>query len=534
MTQLRSREKDLHAASRSPLRANPWLIAITVTLATFMEILDTSAANVALPHIAGGLSASVDESSWVLTSYLAANAIVLPMTGWLTTLFGRKNFYITCVALFTGSSFLCGIAPTLPTLIVFRCFQGASGGALQPISQAILMETFSAERQGTAMSIYGMAAVLAPTLGPTLGGWITDNASWRWIFFINLPIGLLSIMLTSLLVHDPPYLVRRKLGEQRIDFVGFGLLATGLASLQIFLDKGQEDDWFGSHFILTFFCLAILGLIGGAVWEWFFSQPIVNVRLLRDQNLLLGTALMFLLGFILYASTYVVPLFLQSRLGYTAFSAGMALAPGGLLAATLAMPLAGRLIGRVGSRALLILGFCVGGYGLYRLSGITLEVSFGMIVALWIVSRFGFGIVFVPLNIAAFATTEKADVGQASGLVNLARNVGAGVGISALSTLIARRSQLHQTNLAANLAIGEGGMRDHYAALCRHLSEAGSSIPDAAVRASAMLYRELDAQSQMLSFADAFWVLSIISVLSLPVLMLLKSVKTKAKGRPAR
>ena len=322
---------------------------MTVMLATFMEVLDTSVANVALPHIAGGLAVDVQESTWVLTSYLVSNAIVLPLTGWLASLFGRKNVFLTCVGLFVLSSFLCGIAPSLELLIIFRIFQGIGGGALQPISQAILLESFPPQKRGMAMGVFGMGVVVAPIVGPTLGGWLSDNFSWRWIFFINIPIGLLSIFLTSLLIHDPPYLVRRRLGEVKIDYIGLGLISLGLGCLQIMLDKGQTEDWFSSRLIVATGAIAFVSLAVLIVWELVYSSPIVDLRLLKDRNFATGVLAMFVLGFVLYGSILLLPVFLQQLLGYTATLAGMVLSPGGVLTLFM-MPLVGMLVARVQAR----------------------------------------------------------------------------------------------------------------------------------------------------------------------------------------
>src|SRR3979411_2398849 len=311
---------------RSPV--NPWIIAVAVTLATFMEVLDTSIANVALPHIAGSLSAGTDESTWVLTSYLVSNAIVLPLSGWLSSIVGRKRFYMSCVALFTISSFLCGLAPNLPMLIVFRILQGAGGGGLQPSEQAILADTFSPAKRGMAFAVYGIAVVMAPAIGPTLGGWITDNFTWRWIFFINIPVGIVSLLLTSRLIQDPPYLRRRKLSETKIDYVGLGFVALGLGALQIVLDKGQRDDWFESHFILILSMVATASLIFVVFWEWRHKDPIIDLHLFRDRTFGVSNLLMFMLGFALLGSTLLLPLFMQTMLGYTAEQAGLALMPG--------------------------------------------------------------------------------------------------------------------------------------------------------------------------------------------------------------
>src|SRR5579883_2566663 len=356
----------LHTAM--PRKAvNPWIIAMTVMLATFMEVLDTSVANVALPHIAGNLSAGLDESTWVLTSYLVSNAIILPMGGWFSMIFGRKRFYMLCVGLFTVASLLCGVAPTLGALIVFRVLQGLGGGALQPMSQAILVESFPREKHGMAMAVYGMGVVLAPIVGPTLGGWLTDNYSWRWIFFINLPVGLLSLVLTAWLVHDPPYLVRKAFAGIKIDYAGFGLLALGLGALEVVLDEGQREDWFSSHFIVTFAIICVVSLIAVVFWELRHPHPVIDFRILKERNYMLSTVAMLILGFVLYGSTALLPLFLQNMLGYTALLSGLVLSPGGI-AVIVCMPLVGILLKRYQPRWLVIFGVVACSAGLFMMS----------------------------------------------------------------------------------------------------------------------------------------------------------------------
>ncbi len=344
---------------------NPWVIAVTVTLATFMEVLDGSIANVALPHIAGNLSASADESTWVLTSYLVSNAIILPLSGWLSSLIGRKRFYMSCVVIFTISSFLCGFAPSLGMLVFFRILQGIGGGGLQPSEQAILNDTFPLAKRGMAFAVYGIAVVVAPTIGPWLGGFITDNYSWRWIFYINVPVGVLSIVLTYLLVSDPPYMKRIDLKQGfRVDYIGLGLLTLGLGSLQIILDKGQRDDWFGSGFIRTFFVLAVVGLVAAIVWELKAKDPVVDVSMLKNRNFAIATIAMFFLGFVLYASTVLIPQMLQELMGYTAELAGLALSPGGALI-MVCMPIVGFLVSRVDTRYLITFGCTISAASLF-------------------------------------------------------------------------------------------------------------------------------------------------------------------------
>jgi len=377
---------------------NPWIVAMTVTLATFAEVLDSSIANVALPHIAGSLGASYDEATWVLTSYLVSSAIVLPISGWLSTRIGRKRFYMLCVALFTSCSLLCGLATTLPMLVIARVLQGAGGGGLQPSEQAILADTFPPERRGMAFAMYGMAVVVAPAIGPTLGGWITDNYNWHWIFFINIPVGLLSLFLTNRLVEDPPWLADRKKAAVTIDYIGLALIVIGVASFQFVLDTGQENDWLASRMIITFTCIGIPTLIGFFLWEWFHDDPIVDVRLLRNRNF--GTAVFFsfVLGIVLFGSTVLIPEFLQSSLGYTAERAGWALSPGGLVL-MLMMPVAGILTSkRIDPRLLVAIGFLGTSLSLHLMTVIYLQIDFRSIVLLRMFQVLFMPLIFVPIS----------------------------------------------------------------------------------------------------------------------------------------
>src|SRR6516162_4417774 len=398
---------------------NPWVIALTVTLATFMEVLDTSIANVALPHIAGNLSAGEDQSTWVLTSYLVSNAIVLPLSGWFSGLLGRKRFYMLCVALFTASSFLCGLAPSLGVLVLCRILQGAGGGGLQPSEQAILNDTFPLEKRGMAFAVYGIAVVVAPTIGPWLGGWITDNFSWRWIFYINVPVGILSLLLTSLLVSDPPYMKRLKPKDGfRIDYVGIGLISLGLGSMQIILDKGQREDWFSSGFIQVFAVLMLVGIVAGILWELAQEHPVVDLRMLKDRNFAIATSAMFFLGFVLYASTVLIPQFLQQMMGYTAELAGLALSPGGAVI-MLMMPVVGLLVSRVDTKYLIAFGCTVSALALFVMSGWNLGIDFGQAVRARMLQSFGLAFLFIPINVSAFAFLPKEKTNMGTGIINL-------------------------------------------------------------------------------------------------------------------
>ena len=504
---------------------NPWVIAITVMLATFMEVLDTSVANVSLPHIAGNLSATTDEATWVLTAYLVANAIVLPLSGWLSSLFGRKRFYMTCVLLFTVSSALCGLAPSLNALILFRVIQGLGGGALQPISQAILRETFPREKQGMAMAVYGMGVVFAPVLGPTLGGWITDNFTWRWIFLINIPVGILSLLLTSVLIFDPPYLVRRSLGDGlRIDYIGLGLLATGLGALEITLDEGQRNDWFGSHLIVAAAIIAVVALVCVVFWELRQKDPVINLHLLKDRNFAISTVAMFALGFVLYGSTMALPLFLQTMLGYSALQSGLALSPGGLVIMFL-MPAVGFLLSKYQARWLIIFGLFVSAFGLYQMTRFDLQVDFRHAVVARIIQSAGLAFLFVPINTMAFYYVSKQSVSYATGLINLARNIGGSSGIAMATTVIARRQQYHQQVLVAHASPLELPYQTMLQSLQQMFVAKGADVVQAADRAQKLVYSMIQRQAMMLSFIDTFWMLAVAFLLIIPLMFLVKKTR---------
>jgi DHA2 family multidrug resistance protein len=497
---------------------------MTVMLATFMEVLDTSVANVALPHIAGSLSATPEEATWVLTSYLVANAIILPMGAWFSMLLGRKRFYMICVGVFTVSSFLCGLAPTLGLLILFRVLQGLGGGALQPVSQAILVESFPREKQGMAMAVYGMGVVVAPVIGPTLGGWITDNFSWGWIFFINLPVGILSLILTSSLVHDPPYLIRKSLGKDfRIDYMGFGLLALGLGSLEVVLDEGQRNDWLSSNYIVTFAIITAVCLVGVVVWELRQKQPVIDFHVLKERNFALATLSMLVLGFVLYGSTALLPLFLQTLLGYTAMLSGMVLSPGGIVIC-IAMPAVGMLLRRYQARWLVIFGVAVSAAGLMAMSRFTLQLDYATAVRSRIVQSFGLAFLFVPISTVAFMRIPRERMNYATGLYNLARNIGGSSGIAATTTMLARRAQYHQSVLVSHMTPYDPAYRDALAKASMALQAAGSSGADAAAQAQGMLYGNLLKQSGMLAFADAFWVMGSLFLVIIPLMFLIRKV----------
>jgi MFS transporter, DHA2 family, multidrug resistance protein len=512
---------------------NPWVIAVTVTLATFMEVLDTSIANVALPHIAGNLSAGADESTWVLTSYLVSNAIILPLSGWFSGLIGRKRFYMTCVALFTVSSFLCGLAPSLGVLVFFRILQGVGGGGLQPSEQAILNDTFSLEKRGMAFAVYGVAVVVAPTIGPWLGGWITDNFSWRWIFYINVPVGILSLLLTSFLVSDPPYMKRDKIKAGfRIDYIGIGLISLGLGSMQIILDKGQRDDWLSSDFIRVFFVLMLFGLIAGILWELREKEPVVDLRMLKDRNFAISTVAMFFLGFVLYSSTVLIPQFLQGLMGYTAELAGLALSPGGAVI-MLMMPVVGFLVSKVDTRYLITFGCLVSASALFVMAGWDLSIDYSHAVRARMLQSLGLAFLFIPINVSAFAYVPKQKTNMGTGIINLARNVGASVGIATVTTMLQRRQQFHQAHLTEHVNVYSAAFHNMVNGTHARLVAAGSSAAHATSQAYGMVYDTVQRQSAMLAFLDNFKMLGVVFLAVIPVLMLMRKPKAPAGGVPA-
>jgi len=511
---------------------NPWVIAITVTLATFMEVLDTSIANVSLPHIAGNLSVGQDQSTWVLTSYLVSNAIILPLSGWFSGLLGRKRFYMTCVALFTLSSFLCGLAPSLGVLVLFRILQGAGGGGLQPSEQAILNDTFPLEKRGMAFAVYGLAVVVAPTIGPWLGGWITDNFSWRWIFYINVPVGILSLLLTGLLVSDPPYMKKANLKAGfRIDYIGMGLISLGLGSMQVILDKGQREDWFASNFIRGFFALMLVGIIAGIVWEWREKEPVVDLRMLRDRNFAVATLAMFFLGFVLYATTVLIPQLLQQLMGYTSRLAGLALSPGGVVIMCM-MPIVGILVSKVDTRILIAFGCVVCSLALFVMAGWNLGLDYRHAVEARMLQSFGLAFLFIPINVAAFAYVPKEKTNMGTGIINLARNIGASVGIAFVTTMLDRRIQFHTVRLTERANELSAAYHNALQGIQLKLVSAGSTAAHASAQAYAMIYGTIERQAAMLAFLDDFKILGLVFFAVIPILLLMKKPKLRGGGVP--
>jgi DHA2 family multidrug resistance protein len=513
------------ARARQGGETHPWIIAFTVMLAIFMEVLDTSVANVALPHIAGNLSAGVDESTWVLTSYLVSNAIVLPLTGWFSTLFGRKRFYMTCVAIFTIASMLCGLAPSLPLLVFFRILQGAGGGALQPISQAILLESFPKQKRGMAMAIFGMGVVLAPIIGPTLGGWITDSYSWRWIFLINIPVGVISLVLTLFLIFDPPYLVRKSLREgAKIDYIGIGLLSVGLGFLQVVLDKGEREDWFGSGFIVWCSVVAVIGLLGAFLWELSREDPAVDFHLLKERNFLIATLTMFMLGLVLYGSTALLPIFLQTLLGYTALLSGLVLSPGGILVIIL-LPVVGKLLTRFESRWLVVFGLSTLALSLFHMANFNLEVDFRTAMVARVYQSAGMAFLFVPINVMAFYFVPKEKINNATGIINLARNIGGSVGIAGVVTMLARRAQFHQAVLVSHMTPLDSAYQAMLSGAKQMLVAQGSDPVQAARQAQGLAYGLLMRHASMLAFLDDFWLMAVATLGMIPFMFLMKKVR---------
>jgi DHA2 family multidrug resistance protein len=492
---------------------NPWLIAVVVALAAFMEVLDTSIANVALPYIGGNLGASNDQSTWVLTSYLVSNAIILPISGWLAGAFGRKRFFIVCLFVFTTSSLLCGIAPSLGLLLFFRVLQGLGGGGLQPMAQAILADTFPPEQRGLAFALYGITAVTAPTIGPTLGGWITFNYSWRWIFFINLPVGLLTLFLVYTFVEDPPYLAKIKAAGVKLDYIGIALLTLGVGALQILLDKGQEDDWFGSRFITTLIITSAVCLLALVIWEWYQRTPIIDVRLFKSFNFASANLMMFTLGIVLFASLVLMPLFLQSLMGYTAQVAGLAISAGGVCL-LIEMPIMGQLTTKIEARRLITFGWISLAIAMYySTKQIDLQISFSTALWLRVAQVFGMGFLFVPITLAAYIGIPPEKNNAVSGIVNFMRNMGSSVGTSIVTTLLARRAQFHQEILVGHTVAGNPNLQGAVAGLSQRLAQAGLDRHGAQITAYARIYQTVLAQASADAYIDTFMVLAIGSVI---------------------
>ncbi len=500
------------------------LVAFTVMLPTLIEIIDTSVVNVSLDHIRGSLSAGYDEATWTITAYLVSNAIVIPMAGWLARLIGRKNYQIASIALFTFSSFMCGSAWSLNSLVFFRVLQGIGGGGLVPISQSILLESFPREKHGQAMAIFGLGAMLGPIVGPLLGGWITDSMSWRWIFYINIPIGILSIVMNIIVIQDPPYMQRQKM---KIDYWGLLFLAVGLGSLQFVLDKGEGEDWFGSGLITTFTVIAVVSLGLLVINEYYSERPIVNLKLFRDRTFTSGATVMFFVFLNLFGSIVLLPVFLQLLMGYTSFYAGLVLGPGGI-ATLLAMPIAGKFVGRVNPKRFLVVGISICALSTYMMSRFNLTTDFWTFVWPRVFLGFGMGMTFIPLTTLTLSHIPKENMTEATSLYNLLRNLGGSVGIAITTTILARRAQLHQTRLAENLSPFDPSYQLYHDKLGSFLGLQG--LPPAG--ADGMMYRELVRQSMTLAFTDAFFMICILILCVLPLVFIMQWVKAPGASSP--
>jgi DHA2 family multidrug resistance protein len=519
------------SAPGSNVNVSPWLVTLTVSMATFMEVMDTSIANVALRHIAGGLAAGESESTWVLTSYLISNAIILPISGWLASVMGRKRFYMSCVALFTISSFLCGIAPSLGLLLFFRILQGLGGGGLAPSEQAILTDTFPESQRGQAFAFYGMAVVVAPAIGPALGGWITDTYSWRWIFFINIPVGILSLFLTSFIVQDSESARQEheevwKSGRLKVDYIGFALVALGMGCLQVVLDKGQEDDWFGSNFIICFMVLAAIGILGCIFWELTTEDPIVDLPLFKNSNFFTTCMMMFAVFFVLLSTTQLLPQFVQQLLGYDATKAGLILMPGGFVIMAF-MPVVGKLVNVVQPKYLIGIGLLAMSGAMYYMTAFDVQISFYALSVARCLQTAAMAFLFVPINTIAYVGLPKGKSNNASAMINLMRNLGGSVGISAVTTMLARRSQLHQERLVSHLTPYDFAYRNAVHSAMSKMIRHGASPGMAMKEAIGSIYVSVQNQALALSYLDTFKVLSIAALCMVGFVLFLKTFNLK-------
>ncbi|HEX4663901.1 MAG TPA: MDR family MFS transporter [Terriglobales bacterium] len=515
---------------------NPWFIAGTVTIAAFMELLDTSIANVALPYIGGGLGRSYDEVTWILTTYLVANAVVLPMSAWLSRLLGRKNYYLLCVVVFTISSFFCGLAPSLGFMLFWRIVQGVGGGGLAPVAQAILVDTFPPAKRAAAFAVYTVVIVTAPAVGPVLGGWLTDNYDWRWIFFLNVPIGIVSLWLSNRLIQDPEsFTLERKNakaeGRMSIDGIGIALIALASAALEISLDRGQIDDWFGSGFITTMVFIAVFGWIATVVWELYVKEPIIDFRLLNNRNFAIASGLFFVFGVGLFGTTTLIPQLLQSLYGYRAIDAGLVLYPGALVITCLA-PISAQLLQRniVSAKTLVLVSLAAGATAMFLFSNMNLDTDGGHFRWIRSMQGFGYGLFLVPVNLIAYSQLRPDQNNKASSLTNLFRNWGGSFGIAFVTTAAERRAELHQLNLGSHLGSSSQALHDNSAGLTQQLIQYGLSSADAGMATLGIVYRELLQQSEFLAFMDCFRVFAWLSLVMIPLVLLVR--RFKVGGQP--
>lgn len=509
---------------------NPWLITLSVMLATFMEVLDTTVVNVAIPHVSGNLGATYEEGTWVVTSYLVSNAIILPMSGWLATYFGRRRILLLCVAGFTATSVACGAATSLSWLIIFRILQGLTGGGMQPLAQAIMLESFPPKKHGIAMAAYGIGVILAPILGPTLGGWITDNYSWRWIFYINLPVGLLSLFLMSQFVHDPDYM--KNGDKQPVDLWGIGFLALGLGTLQVILDTGQRKDWFGSDNIRFLTVVCVVGLIAFLIREFMTRYPVVDLRALADRSFATGVVLISGVGFSLYGSLVLLPMYLQTLLGYPSLQAGLALSPRGI-GSLFMMPITGILTSKYDPRKLIAVGFGAGAWSMYALATLNLNAGYWDIFWPQVVQGMAMSFMFIPLSAVAISHIAKVKMGNATSIFNLTRNIGGSFGIAVMTTLLARRQQLHQNRLIEHTTSYDLGFQQLISGLKSTFISTGADAATALERAYAAAYGMVQKQAAMLAFVDAFWIMAVVFVLMIPLVAIMENPRKRAKAAPA-
>ena len=506
----------------NPKNINPWLIAVAVMFATFMEVLDTTVVNVSLPHIAGSLSSTIDEATWALTSYLVANAIILPMTGWLASIFGRKNLLLWATGGFTIASFLCGIAPTLALLIFFRIIQGATGGVLQPLSQAVLLESFAPQDRGKAMAFWALGIVVAPILGPVVGGWLTDTYSWRWVFYINLPVGIASVLMTRMYVFDPPYIQAQKRG---VDYWGLGLLVLGIGALQIVLDKGQEDDWFSSAFILTLAIVSAVALVALLIHEFFVDDPVIDLRVFKERTYAVGVFMMTVVGFVLYGSMVLLPIMLQTLLGYPSMQAGIAMAPRGL-GSFLMMPIVGVLTAKVDVRKLLATGLVVGGLTLVWLGQLNLQAGYWDIFWPQFVQGAGMALMFVPLTTVSMSLISREKMGNATSLFNLMRNIGGSIGIAVTGTMLARQRQSFSQVLGEHVSVYDPTTQSVLAQAKAAFMAAGADAATATSRAYVVVNGMLQRQATMVSFVTLFRLLGVLFLLLIPLVLIMRRPKS--------
>ncbi|MFN7996809.1 MAG: DHA2 family efflux MFS transporter permease subunit [Bryobacteraceae bacterium] len=510
-------------------KCNPWLIAVSVMLATFMEVLDTSIAAVALPYIAGSVSATTDEATWVLTSYLVANAVVLPASTWFSLRFGRKRFLLLCIVIFTAASFACGSSTSLAMILIARAIQGAGGGALQPISQAILMESFPPAKRGSAMAVFALGVVVAPVLGPTLGGWLTEQYTWRWAFYINIPIGILAIFMISRFVEDPPYI--KNAHPRTFDSIGLGLLAVWVGTLQIILDKGQEDDWFGAVWIRWAAAVLLISFVAFLIRQLRARQPIVDLSIFKNRNFAMGCLLIGLFGAVIYGVVTILPLFYQTIMGYSAWAAGLAVAPRGV-GAILIMPVVAILTSRLDNRWLILAGFVLFGITSLEFGSLTLEISQWSLFWPIVLSGCASGMVFVPLSTVAMGTLSNEQMGNAAGLYNLIRNVGGSVGISMVDTLVARHEQVHRAEMLHHLTFQNPAFR-HAFRQTQAIMAAHAGPVAARARTLAVINRALESQSALWSYVDDFRYIALACFGCGVIVFFLKGVKGRKGAAPA-